>query len=277
VKRYDPDFVSISFWFAGTIVVLEAEEMMRTSDAQSWAALIGVLVLGLAVLAPQSSFGAAAQLLGTKKKVHTKERVVKTDRALHEIQAAFDPVVTGSPEDLAIQSFDLSVLYDTSLATVNSITLVPPFAAPPGDPGPVFDSTGIHNIRGETPFVATGGTGALNTDTSNEDLFDIDFDLKPGVPDDTPLTFELIADDPGNFIMAIDPTLPDPTVAGETDFTGPDEIDDSFLTASDEVGQIAAGDVAAVPLPAGVWQGCVGGLLLTAYLRFRRGGATAPR
>lgn len=254
--------------------------MRKYYFARSRTALAVACVLGFALFTPRSAFGAAAQLLSGKKKVHTKVSVVKTDPALHEIEAVFDPMITGT-EDFSIQSFDLSVLYDTSLVSVNSITLVSPFLTPPGDPGPVFDSTGVHHIRGDDAFVESGGIGSPNSVTGNEDLFDIDFTLKPGVPDDTPVTFELIANDPGNFIMALDPLLSDLSLASEEDFTG-DDVEDSFLTASDIAGQIAAGDLpqgAAVPLPAGVWQGMIAGLLLLAgnvihgRMRRRAGGA----
>jgi hypothetical protein len=179
--------------------------------------------LALLAFGPARADAAAAAKLGL-----TSASVKSTSPEQKQITLTFDPCLSGSPGTLNIQSFDLSVGYNMADLDVVCVNFDSPFCPT----GPVNN-----NLQG-----ITGAANPTSTKPGDVDLFDVVFQLKPGVSINTPLTFTFGAG-PNGYLHAIDSASPFNPFTGA--YYSANQIVSTTIVAS-----VAQGQICPTPLPA---------------------------
>lgn len=146
----------------------------------------------LVSLVPSSAHAAAALASGAK----TSARPTSLNPVVHQMQITFDP----GAANLNVQSFQMDVLYDASKVFLvpNSTKFIAPFSQVSGGTNDAAAGV-IVGVAGQAPRPLTI--------PGDVDLFSMIFQMKPGVPDTTPVDFSFgdITNNPANFVLGIDP------------------------------------------------------------------------
>lgn len=247
-------------------------------------AVARLFALTLIAFAPQAF--AAAQLKAGAK---TSAQPTATNPQQRQLQITFDPVQftpgegsEGDPntDDFRMNDFRLSVQYDPTVLSVQSIFFVPPFTengvitdslaslAGPQASTPLGQQAMFFNNNPQTGFITniTGSANPNNVPPGDVNNFVVNFILNTGVSLDTPL-FIRIFGGVGDYVLGTDPTN------GDQLLSTPPDIQETILNLSfNQLAQAAAGPGgASTPLPSGAYAGglLAAGLIGCAAVRRR--------
>ncbi len=150
------------------------------------------LLFVLVALVPSNAKAAAALASGAK----TSAQATSTNPAIHQMQITYDP----GAANLNVQSFQLDVAYDSSKVFLvpNTTKFIVPFSQV---------SLGTDDVAAGIIKGVAGQAPRALTVPGDVDLFSMIFQLKPGVPDTTPVDFSFgdLTNDSANFVLGIDP------------------------------------------------------------------------